>query len=187
MIFTHFGLSGPVILTLSRRYNAEIQQKKRVIFSIDLKPALDDQKLDNRLMRDLNENGKMKLLNIFKLWLPSKLILVFIQILKLDKDKPANQVNAEERKRIRALLKDFQFEVAALRPFSEAIITSGGIALDQVDPQTLSSMLFRNLFFAGEVLDLDANTGGYNLQIAFSTGALAGEYAAKLIQNSNHN
>lgn len=178
MLFTHFGLSGPIILTLSRRHNISIQQKKNIIFSIDLKPALDEQKLDNRLQRDLDANGKMKLVNVFKLWLPAKLIPEFIRILSLDGEKLGNQVKSEERKKIRLLLKDFRFEITALRPFSEAIITSGGISLDQVNSKNLSSKLFPNLFFAGEVLDLDANTGGYNLQIAFSTGVMAGEQAA---------
>ena len=178
MLLTHFGLSGPIILTLSRRHNEAIQQMKKVIFSIDLKPALDEQKLDDRLQRDLNENGKMKLVNIFRKWLPSKLIPEFLRLLSLDGEKLANQVKGEERKKIRMLLKDFRFEVTALRPFSEAIITAGGISIEQVNPKTLSSKLYPNLFFAGEVLDLDANTGGYNLQIAFSTGVLAGEQAA---------
>jgi predicted Rossmann fold flavoprotein len=180
MLFTHFGLSGPIILTLSRRHNNAIQQKKNVIFSIDLKPALDEQKLDNRLQRDLDENGKMKLINIFRKWLPAKLIPEFIRQLTLNGEKLGNQVKADEKKKIRMLLKDFCFEVTDLRPFSEAIITSGGISLDQINSKNLSSKLYPNLFFAGEVLDLDANTGGYNLQIAFSTGVLAGEQAAWL-------
>lgn len=180
MLFTHFGLTGPIILSLSRRINEAIQLKKKVIFSIDLKPALDDEKLDRRLQRDLDENGKMKLLNLFRQWLPSKMIPEFLRILSLNGEKLANQVSGEERKKIRILLKDFPFEVTALRPFSEAIITSGGIDLEQVNSKTLASKIFPNLFFAGEVLDLDANTGGYNLQIAFSTGVLAGEQAAWL-------
>jgi predicted Rossmann fold flavoprotein len=185
MLFTHFGLSGPIILTLSRRINEAIQQMKKVIFSIDLKPALDEQKLDDRLQRDLNENGKMKLSNIFKQWLPSKLIPEFLRLLSLDGEKLSNQVKGEEKKKIRMLLKDFRFEITALRPFSEAIITAGGISLEQVNSKTLASKLFPNLFFAGEVLDLDANTGGYNLQIAFSTGVLAGEQAAWLSLQNN--
>lgn len=180
MLFTHFGLTGPIILSLSRRHNEAIQQKKNIIFSIDLKPALDELKLDNRLQRDLDENGKMKLVNIFRKWLPVKLIPEFIRLLNLNGEKPSNQLKAEERKKIRILLKDFRFEVTALRPFSEAIITSGGISLEQINSKNLSSRLFSNLFFAGEVIDLDANTGGYNLQIAFSTGVMAGEQAAWL-------
>jgi predicted Rossmann fold flavoprotein len=180
MLFTHFGLSGPIILTLSRRHNEAIQQKRNVILSIDLKPALDDQKLDNRLQRDLNENGKMKLVNLFRQWLPAKLIPEFIRLLGLDGEKLSNQVKGDERKKIRLLLKDFRFEVTALRPFSEAIITSGGISVDQIQAKTLASKIYPNLFFAGETMDVDANTGGYNLQIAFSTGVMAGEQAAWL-------
>ncbi len=180
MLFTHFGLTGPIILSLSRRHNDSIQKKKNVVFSIDLKPALDEQKLDNRLQRDLDENGKMKLSNIFKFWLPSKLIPEFLRQLSLNGEKLSNQVNADEKKKIRKLLKDFRFEVTSLRSFSEAIITSGGISREQINPETLASMLYPNLYFAGEIIDVDANTGGYNLQIAFSTGVLAGEYAAKM-------
>lgn len=180
MLFTHFGLSGPIILTLSRRFNEALQAKGDVIFAIDLKPALDDKKLDLRLQRDLDENGKMKLANLFKQWLPAKLIPEFLKLLALDGNKWAHQVGAEERKKIRLLMKDFRFRVTALRPFSEAIITSGGIDLNQIHSKTLGSRLYPNLFFAGEVMDLDANTGGYNLQIAFSTGVLAGEQAARM-------
>ncbi|NTW31716.1 MAG: NAD(P)/FAD-dependent oxidoreductase [Bacteroidetes bacterium] len=180
MLFTHFGLSGPIILSLSRRHNQAIQQKRNVVFSIDLKPALDEQKLDNRLQRDLNENGKTKLLNIFKLWMPSKLAHEALRILKLDGEKLSNQFGSEERKKIRLFMKDFRFEITSLRPFSEAIITSGGVSLEQVNAKTLESNIFLNLFFAGEILDIDANTGGYNLQIAFSTGVLSGENAALL-------
>lgn len=182
MLFTHFGLSGPIVLTLSRRFNEAIQARKEVVFSIDLKPALDDRKLDQRLQRDLDEHGRTKLANLFKEWLPSKLIPEFLRLLELDGGKWANQVSAEERKRIRLLMKDFRFRVTALRPFSEAIITSGGISLDEVQSRTLGSRLYPNLFFAGEALDLDANTGGYNLQIAFSTGVLAGEAAAAAVK-----
>lgn len=180
MIFTHFGLSGPIILSLSRRHNEAIQQKKKIIFSIDLKPALDEQKLDNRLQRDLDANGKMKLVNIFRQWLPAKLIPEVISILKIDGERLGNQIKSDERKKIRMLLKDFRFEISALRPFSEAIITSGGVSLNQINANTLSSKIYPNLFFAGEIMDLDANTGGYNLQIAFSTGVVAGEQAAKI-------
>ena len=179
MIFTHFGLSGPIVLTLSRQCNQAVQEGKAVEVAIDLKPALDDRKLDLRLLRDLDANGRMKLANLFKQWLPAKLIPEFLRLLGLDGDTWANQVDASARKRIRVLMKDLRFKVTALRPFSEAIITSGGIALDEVRSRTLGSKLHPNLFFAGEVLDLAANTGGYNLQIAFSTGVLAGESAAR--------
>lgn len=182
LLFTHFGLSGPIVLTLSRRFGSAIASGKDVVFSIDLKPALDDRKLDLRLQRDLGEHGKAKLTNLFKEWLPAKLIPEFLRLLALDGQKLGYQVNAEERKRIRLLMKDFRFRVTRLRPFEEAIITAGGVALDQIQPKTLASKLHPNLFFAGEVLDLDANTGGFNLQIAFSTGVLAGESAARMAQ-----
>lgn len=182
MLFTHFGLSGPVILTLSRRFNGEIQGGRDVVFSIDLKPALDDRKLDLRLRRDLDENGRMKLANLSRQWLPAKLIPEFLRLLGLDGDTWANQVGAEQRRKLRLLMKDFRFKVTGLRPFSEAIITSGGVDLEEVQARTLGSRIYPNLFFAGEILDLDANTGGYNLQIAFSTGVLAGEQAAAAAQ-----
>lgn len=184
LLFTHFGLSGPIVLTLSRRFGSVIASGKEVVFSIDLKPALDDRKLDLRLLRDLEAHGKAKLANLFKEWLPAKLIPEFLRLLALDGQKLGHQVNAEERKRIRLLMKDFRFRVTRLRPFEEAIITAGGVALDQIQSKTLASKLHPNLFFAGEVLDLDANTGGFNLQIAFSTGVLAGESAIRWIRES---
>jgi predicted Rossmann fold flavoprotein len=175
MLFTHFGLSGPIILTLSRFIVDELRNKNKVDVSIDLKPALDENKLDDRLIRDLNENGKKQFDNIFKLWLPSKLIPVFLRELHIEQNKQCNQVNAKERRKIMLLMKNFRFEVSGYRSFKEAIITAGGIDLQDVDSKTMESKKIKNLYFAGEVLDLDANTGGFNLQIAFSTGYLAAE------------
>ena len=185
MVFTHFGLSGPIVLTLSRACNQAVLERREVVLSLDLKPALDDRKLDQRLLRDLDANGRMKLANLFRQWLPSKLIPEFLRLLGLDGNTWVNQLGSEDRKRIRLLMKDFRFRITALRPFSEAIVTSGGVALEGVQPRTLASKHCPNLFFAGEVLDLDANTGGYNLQIAFSTGVLAGESAARLAMAPN--
>ncbi len=181
MMFTHFGLTGPIILTLSRRFSQEIFDKKPLIFSIDLKPALDDQKLDNRLLRDLNEHGKMKFQSALRLWLPGKLADIAAVILNISEDKLCNQISAEERKRIRLWLKDFKFTITGSRPFAEAIITSGGVDVKEIDPKTMQSKIVKGLYFAGEVMDLDANTGGYNLQIAFSTAWLAGESCAPAI------
>jgi predicted Rossmann fold flavoprotein len=174
MLFTHFGLSGPIILTLSRTIVDALARREPVEVSIDIKPALSEQQLNDRLLRDLNEHGKKQLVNVFKLWLPSKMVPVFIDELKLDAQKLCNQVSAEERKRIRILLKDFRFKVTGNRSFKEAIITAGGVSLKEVNPKSMESKLVNNLYFAGEVLDLDADTGGYNLQIAYSTGWLAG-------------
>ncbi len=174
MIFTHFGLSGPIILTLSRIVVDELQKKNKVEITIDLKPALDDQKLDNRLLRDLNEHGKKRLSNIFRNWLPSSMIPVFIETLELDAEKECHQVSAKERKQIRVLLKNLRFSIVKNRSFKEAIVTAGGIPTNEISPKTMESKLVKGLYFAGEIIDIDAETGGYNLQIAYSTGWLAG-------------
>jgi len=174
MIFTHFGLSGPIILTLSRIVVDELQKNNKVEISIDLKPALDEQKLDNRLLRDLNEHGKKKIGNIFRYWLPASMGPVFMDILKIDPEKECHQISSGERKQIRMLLKNMRFRVTGHRPFKEAIITAGGISTSEISPKTMESKMIKGLFFAGEMIDLDAETGGYNLQIAYSTGWLAG-------------
>lgn len=174
MIFTHFGLSGPIILTLSRIIVTELQKNNKVEISIDLKPALDDQKLDNRLLRDLNEHGKKKIVNIFRNWLPASMVPVFIELLALDPEKECHQVSSKERKQIRNLLKNLRFKVSHHRSFKEAIITAGGVSSKEIFPKTMESKVLPGLYFAGEMIDLDAETGGYNLQIAYSTGWLAG-------------
>jgi predicted Rossmann fold flavoprotein len=173
MLFTHFGLSGPIILTLSRLVVDQLADKKKVEISVDLKPALDEQKLDNRLLRDLNEYNKKQLENIFKLWLPAKMIPVFLELTGIDPHKEGNQLTGKERRKIRLLMKDLRFTVSGHRSFKEAIITAGGISTAEIDSKTMESKLVKNLFFAGELIDLDADTGGYNLQIAYSTAWLA--------------
>ncbi len=180
MLFAHFGLTGPIILTLSRLVVDEINLKSKIEISIDLKPALDRQKLDNRLQRDLNENGKKQVRNIFKNWLPSKLIPVFFELTQISETKECNQISAKERIKILNLMKDFRFNISGHRPFKEAIITAGGINTTEINSKTMESKLIKNLYFAGEIIDLDANTGGYNLQIAYSTGWLAGSCADTL-------
>ncbi|MCF8381372.1 MAG: NAD(P)/FAD-dependent oxidoreductase [Bacteroidales bacterium] len=181
MMFTHFGLTGPIILTLSRRSIDEIIKKNKVEICIDLKPALDEAKLDKRLLRDLDENGKRFLENTFKLWMPQKLIPVFLEILKLDGKTECHQMTSKQRKQLVYLLKNFRFNVIDYRGFKEAIITAGGVSTQEIDSKTMESKLISNLYFAGEVIDLDANTGGFNLQIAFSTGWLAGASAARAV------
>lgn len=173
MLFTHFGLSGPIILTLSRRFCNELSENKPIICSIDLKPALDDKQLDNRLLKDLNEHGKMQFKTITRNWLPSKLAEISCSLINIPSDKLCNQINAEERKRIRKWLKNFNFEIVETLGFDEAIITFGGVDINEVEQTTMQSKLIKGLYFAGEILDLDADTGGYNLQIAFSTAWLA--------------
>jgi len=175
LLFTHFGLSGPVILTLSRDVVHALEQKNDVKIQIDFKPALDIDKLDIRLLRDLNENGKKQMGNLFRKLLPQKAIPVFLEALMLDENKLANQISAKERKAIVELLKGMNFTITGHRGFKEAVITAGGVCLDEINPQTMQSKLKKGLYFAGEVLNLDANTGGYNLQIAYSTGWLAAD------------
>ncbi len=179
MIFTHFGLSGPIILTLSRIMVKALQNNEKVEITVDLKPALDEQKLDRRLQRDLNEHGKKQLINIFRGWLPASMIPVFIELLKLDGEKACHQVSGKERKQIRHLMKNMRFEISHNRSFKEAIITAGGILTSEIRPKTMESKRVQGLYFAGEIIDLDAETGGYNLQIAYSTGWLAGNSCAE--------
>jgi len=174
LLFTHFGLSGPIILTLSRLVVDELHKNNKVDLIIDLKPALDDQKLDKRLIRDLNEHGKKKIINIFRYWLPSSMVPVFINLLGLDPEKVCHQVSSKERKQIRYLLKNLRFRITNHRSFKEAIITAGGVSTNEISSKTMESKLIKGLYFAGEMIDLDAETGGYNLQIAYSTGWLAG-------------
>ena len=177
MIFTHFGLSGPIILTLSRQAVVALEKNQRVEITIDLKPALDYDKLDKRLIRDLNENGKKQIYNLLKLWMPSKLIIPMMEICGISEEKKAHQITAEERKKLKMNLKELRFKITKSRSFKEAIITQGGIDLEEINPKTMESKLVKGLFFAGEVINLDADTGGYNFQIAYSTGSLAAENA----------
>ncbi|MCD6565421.1 MAG: NAD(P)/FAD-dependent oxidoreductase [Bacteroidales bacterium] len=174
MIFTHFGLSGPIILTLSRTVVDELHKNNKVEITIDLKPALDEQKLDRRLLRDLNEHGKKKISNVFRYWLPKTMIPVFFDLLGLDQEKECHQISSKERKQIRYLLKNLRFTITNHRSFKEAIITAGGVSTNEISSKTMESKLVKGLYFAGEMINLDAETGGYNLQIAYSTGWLAG-------------
>lgn len=185
MLFTHFGLSGPAILTLSRTVVDLMQDGMAVELSIDLKPALDDQKLDARLQRELSAHGKMKLANLLKSLLPQKLIPVCLEQTGAAGDKPAHQVTGMERKHLRLWLKDFRFQVTAHRGMNEAIVTAGGVDTREIDPKTMASRKVKGLYLCGEVLDVDADTGGYNLQAAFSTGWLAGRSAAEAVLDPN--
>jgi predicted Rossmann fold flavoprotein len=181
MLFTHFGLSGPIVLSASLTAVDALRAGKTVEACIDLKPALDEAKLDQRLMRDLSENGRMEAANWMKFLLPRKMIPVCLDACRIDGGRLGNQVTAEERKRLLRWLKDFRLRVTGHRPVSEAIVTAGGVRLSEIDPRTMESRLVPGLYFCGEVLDLQADTGGYNLQAAFSTGRLAGEAAARAV------
>jgi predicted Rossmann fold flavoprotein len=179
MLFTHFGLSGPVILSLSGRVTDFLNLGGSVTISIDLKPALDESKLDERLLRDLDAHGKRMFRTLLEGLLPGKLIPVCMDLTDIPPDRKGHQITARERGRLRAWLKDFRIDVSGTRPLSEAIITAGGINTEEIDPRTMASRLVGGLYFAGEVMDIDADTGGYNLQAAFSTGWLAGRSAAR--------
>jgi predicted Rossmann fold flavoprotein len=187
MLFTHFGISGPIILTLSRRVVDALRERREVALSIDLKPALDDEKLDARLLRDIDAHGKQYYRTLLQGLLPKKLIPICIELTEIPADKLSNQITSEERTRLRTWLKDFRFQVTGHRSFDQAIITAGGIDLRQVDPRRMASRMIDGLYFAGEILDIDADTGGYNLQAAFSTGWLAGRSAAHSLTNNTSN
>lgn len=174
MLFTHFGVSGPIILSLSRQVVDALREGREVGLSIDLKPALDEVKLDARLLRDLDAHGKQHYQTILKAFLPRKMIPVCIEQTRIPAHKPAHQITSEERNRLRDWLKDVRLRITGHRSFREAIVTAGGVHTREVDSRSMGSQLVDGLYFAGEVLDLDADTGGYNLQAAFSTGWLAG-------------
>ncbi len=171
MIFTHFGVSGPVILSAS----AHIRDKSNYKLIIDLKPALDDKTLDKRLLRDFENFSNKNFSNALDELLPKKLIPVIIKLSGIEAHKKVNLITKEERENLRNTLKNLTVSVKGLRPIDEAIITRGGIAVNEINPSTMESKLINGLYFCGEVIDVDAYTGGYNLQIAFSTGRKAGE------------
>ena len=179
MLFTHFGVSGPIILTMSRQIVAAMRDGNKVEISIDLKPALDHPTLEARLLRDIQEMGQSQFKTLLKKLLPQKLIPVCIEKTGIPADKRNNQITSKERKRLRLWLKDFRLEVTGDRSFRDAIVTAGGVKTSEVNPRTMESKLVKGLYFAGEVLDVDGDTGGYNLQAAFSTGWAAGRAASE--------
>ena len=173
MLFTHFGVSGPLILSAS----SYIQQKmyaEGLSLSIDLKPALSEQQLDERVLRDFSENQNRQLKNALGRLLPAKLIPVVIRLSEVSGDRHVNEITREERGRLVHVLKHMELTVNGTRGFAEAIITRGGIALKEINPATMESKLVKGLHFVGEVLDIDALTGGFNLQLAWSTAYAAG-------------
>ena len=180
MVFTHFGVSGPAILSLSRQVVDALRLGQKVELSIDLKPALDHEKLDARLLRELDAHGKQHFQTLLKELLPRKMIPVCMDLVDIFHGKVGHQITTMERKRLRMWLKDFRLQVNAYRPFNEAVVTAGGVNTREVEPRTMASRIVEHLYFAGEVLDVDADTGGYNLQAAFSTGWIAGRSAAQL-------
>ena len=181
MLFTHFGVSGPIILSLSKCVAEAIAAGAQDIeLHIDLKPALDKDKLDARLQRDFVQYSRKQMANGMKDLLPQRLIAPVLDEAFIDEEKFVNQLSRAERQRIVDVLKAFVVPITGTRPLAEAIVTAGGVSLKEIDPKTMESKLIKGLFIAGEVMDIDGYTGGYNLQAAFSTGYAAGTFAAQI-------
>ena len=180
MIFTHFGVSGPTILSSSAhlvRYKNidELLKNKKIVLNIDFKPALSEEKLDERILRDFAEFKNKQFKNSLDKLLPQKLIPVIIEKSEINPEKKVNEINKKERHKLVDLLKNFEVTIKNFRTIDEAIITSGGISIKEINPKTMESKLVEGLYFAGEIIDVDAYTGGFNLQIAYSTGYTAGQ------------
>lgn len=179
MLFTHFGVSGPMILSASAHMRNMKSGKYKIY--IDLKPALNIEQLDARILRDFSENTNKNFINALNSLLPKKLVPVIVKLSGINLATKVNQITKEQRRKLAELLKGMCVTVTGFRPVSEAIVTSGGVDVSQINPKTMESKLVEGLYFAGEVIDADAYTGGFNLQIAFSTGRLAGLCAAEKI------
>ncbi len=178
LLFTHFGVSGPLVLTLSAKIGDWLLKKERVFLEIDLKPALSSEQLENRLLREFKANPKKSIKNTLKELLPLRMVEVFLGICGIDEVKNTSQITQGERRGLVKFLKKFTLEIAGTRPLNEGMITCGGVSLKDINPRTMESRIIKGLYFAGEIMDIDADTGGFNLQAAFSTGYLAGESAA---------
>ena len=177
MLFTHFGMSGPLVLSASSHMRDMAEGRYTV--SIDLKPSLDEKTLDNRLLSDFAKYINKNMDNAMSDLLPTKMIVPFLNKCGIRKEQKPNSLTKEERRTILETLKNFRVDINSFRPVDEAIITSGGVATKEINPSTMESKLVKNLYFAGEVIDVDAYTGGFNLQIAFSTARLAGKCSAE--------
>ena len=173
MLFTHFGVSGPMILSASSHLRN--MEKGRYQILVDMKPALSAEQLDSRILRDFSENNNKNFINSLGGLLPRKMIPVVVKLSGIRPTEKVNQITKEQRARLITVLKEFKVTVNDFSSIKDAIITSGGVKVSEINPKTMESKLIKNLYFAGEVIDVDAYTGGFNLQIAFSTGHLAGE------------
>ena len=180
MLFTHFGLGGPIILLMSLAV-VEGLTNGPVTILIDLKPALQREQLRARLQKDFDNYGKRKISGIIKEYLPGKMIEPFVALAGIDPEKQAHQINAPEKEKIIELLKALRFNIKSALPLARAIVTAGGVTLSEIDPRTMASKKVDGLYFCGEIMDIDADTGGYNLQAAFSTGYVAGKSASQYI------
>ena len=182
MLFTHYGVTGPVILSASSVVGRRLKQKELTLH-IDLKPALAEEQLDKRVLRDFESNHNRQFKNAVDGLFPAKLKPVMVELSGIPEEKKVNEITKEERMKFVRLIKDFTMTLTSLRGYNEAIITKGGVSVKEIDPGTMESKLVHRLYFAGEVLDLDAMTGGFNLQIAWSTGYLAGLNAGQTSGN----
>lgn len=174
LLFTHFGLSGPTILSASAHMRDMCTDRYEI--QLDLKPALDEKKLDERILRDFSEQKNRAFRNSLDALLPQKMIPVVVERSGIPAEKRCNSVTREERQRLVRLLKCFSIDIKGFRPINEAVVTAGGVSVKEISPKTMESKLIAGLYFAGEVMDVDAYTGGFNLQIAFATGRLAGSF-----------
>ena len=172
MLFTHYGVSGPLVISASADVGARLEQRKLKL-SVDLKPALSEERLDQRILRDFQEQKNKQFKNSLGKLLPSKLIPVIVKLSEIPPEKKINEISREERGRLVYLIKHLEMTAVNLRGWNEAIITKGGVSVKEIDPGTMESRKIKNLYFVGEVLDLDAVTGGFNLQIAWSTAYAA--------------
>lgn len=178
LVFTSTGISGPLVISLSGKVSDLFGPGKKVYVDIDLKPALSVEQLDGRLLREFKLNSKKIIQNMLKELLPLRLIKVFTNVTGIDSLKKCSQITQGERQKIISLLKGFRLEVCGPRPIEEGMVTRGGVSLKEINPRTMESRRIKGLYFCGEMIDIDADTGGFNLQAAFSTGYLAGESAA---------
>ena len=179
LMFTDFGISGPLVLTLSGQVVDSLKEGKKVMAFIDLKPALSNAQIDAKFLREFKANPKKGIKYFLRSMLPQRLIDVFLELSAIKPDKTVSQITLQERKKLLTLFKALPVEILKPRPINMAMITKGGISLKEINPKTMESRLVKGLYFAGEIIDVDADTGGFNLQSAFSTGYLAGESAVK--------
>jgi len=173
ILFTHFGLSGPAVLSLSGSVVDELTAGKKTSIAVDLTPDVNESQLETLLVRKLAENGKKQISSLIKQVLPARLCELCCELNGISPDKQAGQVTVAERKKLKIFLKNFRFDITGHRSFNEAMVTAGGVSTKEIDPRTMASRLVKGLYFAGEILDIDGDTGGYNLQAAFSTASLA--------------
>lgn len=185
MLFTHFGVSGPIILSMSRSIGDYLRTARQPVkLNLDLKPALTNEQLDMRIQRDLTKYARRQFKNSLDELLPQKLIPVIVSLSGIDPEKECNQITRTERLSLLSLLKALPIEITATRPIAEAIVTAGGVDVQEIDPRSMQSRLVQGVYFAGEILDVDGYTGGFNLQAAFSTGYVAGKRAAEQVEKA---